>query len=273
MSLLAENTKRWRKAKFDPARVNTARAVARKLVAPGAKSRYMGIASRIEKLGHYIPWWVIGLIHDRECRKTRSGDLSWTCNIGQGSPFNVKSRVKPYNGPFNSFEEAAVAALVYENPKAALNKDWSAGGTLTILERYNGLGYAKKGRPSPYIWAGSDQYKKGKYVADGVYDPNAVDAQLGNAIVLSEMMKLDPSIVLDGDVPKQDKTPRKKEVTVGGSIVVAAGTAGKTAADAGMDWWVIGTIIVVGVLLAGFAVNKIMKKKKSEVVNSELDYR
>lgn len=29
---------------------------------------------------------------------------------------------------------------------------------LAKLEQYNGLGYAARGRPSPYIWSGTDQY-------------------------------------------------------------------------------------------------------------------
>jgi lysozyme family protein len=65
-----------------------------------------------------------------------------------------------------------VDALVNCSPYAARLTDWSIGGMLTNLERYNGLGYANKWRrPSPYIWSGTDQYIAGKYVADGVYDP------------------------------------------------------------------------------------------------------
>lgn len=273
MSLLAENTKRWRKAKFDPSKQAAARSVARKLVAAEAKARYEGIADRIAKMGHNIPWWVIAVIHDRECLKQRDGSLSWSCNIAQGSPFSVRSKIIPRNGPFRSFEDAAVDALVVQAPRAALNTDWSAGGVMTILERYNGLGYAKKGRPSPYIWSGTDQYVKGKYVRDGVYDPNVVDAQLGVAIVLSEMQKLDHTIVFDGDAPKQTKVSRKKEVTTAGGIMLAAGTGARTAADAGNHWAIIAAILVVGVVLAGIAIWKISKKKKSEVENNERDYR
>jgi hypothetical protein len=78
------------------------------------------------------------------------------------------------------------------------NKDWSIGGTLTMLEQYNGLGYASRGRPSPYIWSGTDQYVSGKYVRDGVYDPSAVDQQLGCAGLLMAMMALDPTITFTG---------------------------------------------------------------------------
>jgi len=68
------------------------------------------------------------------------------------------------------------------------------GGALTLLEEYNGLGYAARGRPSPYIWASTNQYVKGKYIADGNYDPNAVDRQLGCAALLVRMMQIDPAI-------------------------------------------------------------------------------
>ena len=83
-------------------------------------------------------------------------------------------------------------------PYAARNKDWSIGGALTELEQYNGLGYASRGVPSPYLWAGTNQYKSGKYVRDGVYDPHAVDSQPGCAGLLLAMMELDQLSVLRG---------------------------------------------------------------------------
>ncbi len=70
-----------------------------------------------------------------------------------------------------------------------------------MLEQYNGLGYANRGIPSPYIWSGTDQYKSGKYVRDGVFDPNAVDTQLGCAGLLLAMMSLDASIAIGRPVP------------------------------------------------------------------------
>lgn len=71
--------------------------------------------------------------------------------------------------PFTSWEECAINALVHCAPCAARNIDWSIGGTLTKLEEYNGLGYAARRTPSPYIWSSTDQYKSGKYVRDGVF--------------------------------------------------------------------------------------------------------
>ncbi len=77
----------------------------------------------------------------------------------------------------------------------------ASAATLTELEEYNGLGYASRGVPSPYVWSGTDQYKSGKYVRDGVYDPTAVDSQPGCAGLLLAMMALDRTISFDGKMP------------------------------------------------------------------------
>ena len=165
-------------------RPGTFNAVARHLIDRSAKARYQPVAA---KAG--VPWAVIAVIHERECSQ------DWTGSLAQGDPWNRASvHVPAGRGPFRSWEEAAIDALVNCSPFAARNKDWSIGGTLTLLERYNGLGYASRGRPSPYIWSGTDQYISGKYIRDGVYDPNAVDSQLGCVGLLMAMMALDPTI-------------------------------------------------------------------------------
>jgi len=177
-TLKAANEKRWINAKV----VRNFAPTARRLVA--AKSRYQVVAARTG-----VPWWVIAVIHQRESSQ------SWSRSLAQGDPWNrISVHVPAGRGPFASWEEAAMDALVNCAPRAARNKDWSVGGTLTKLEEYNGLGYAARGRPSPYIWAGTNQYHSGKYVRDGVYDPATVDSQPGCAGLLLAMMALDPSI-------------------------------------------------------------------------------
>jgi hypothetical protein len=104
-------------------------------------------------------------------------------------------------GPFKSWDEAATDALVDCAPYLARNKDWSIGGALTKLEQYNGLGYAARGAPSPYVWSGTDQYKSGKYVRDGVYDSGTVDSQPGRASLLLAIMALDRTVSFDGKMP------------------------------------------------------------------------
>lgn len=179
-ALTVANAMRWANAKLS----RSFTSVARRLIAPGAKARYRTVSIRTG-----VPWAVIAVIHERECSQ------NWTGSLAQGDPWNrVSVHVPAGRGPFRSWEEAAIDALVSCPPYAARNKDWSIGRTLTVLEQYNGLGYAARGRPSPYIWSGTDQYRSGKYVRDGIYDPSVVDSQPGCAGLLMAMMALDPTI-------------------------------------------------------------------------------
>lgn len=183
-ALTAANAKRWDNAKLS----RNFTSVARRLIAPGTKARYRAVSTRTG-----VPWAVIAVIHERECPQ------NWTGSLAQGDPWNkVSIHVPAGRGPFRSWEEAAIDALVGCPPYAARNTDWSIGRTLTMLEQYNGLGYAVRGRPSPYIWSGTDQYRSGKYVRDGIYDPNVVDSQPGCAGLLMAMMVLDPTITFTG---------------------------------------------------------------------------
>jgi len=181
-ALAAANVKRWENARLTRKFCGVARALV------NGKARYKAVAT---KTG--VPWPVIAVIHERECSQ------DWMGSLAQGDPWDrVSVHVPTGRGPFISWEEAAVDALVHCAPYAARNKDWSIGGTLTLLEQYNGLGYAARGKPSPYIWSGTDQYQSGKFVRDGVYDPDAVDQQLGCAGLLLAMIALDASIKFSG---------------------------------------------------------------------------
>lgn len=182
VALKAANASRWAKAR--PTRDFS--AVARRLCDINAKSRYVTVSA---KTG--VPWFFIAVVHEREASQ------NFMRSLAQGDPWDrVSVHVPAGRGPFSSWEDAAVDALVNCAPYAASNTDWSIGGLLTMLEKYNGLGYAARGVPSPYIWSGTDQYTSGKYVRDHVYDPNVVDAQLGCAGLLLAMAKLDNSIKL-----------------------------------------------------------------------------
>lgn len=186
------NVRRWNAAKLT--RGPEFLPAAKRLVA--AKSRYQAVEA---KTG--VPWPFIAVTHQRESSQ------NWNKSLAQGDPWSAKSTHVPAGrGPFKSWEEAAIDALVNCGPHAATNKDWSIGGLLTLLERYNGIGYANKDRPSPYLWSGTDQYESGKYVADGVYDPTAVDKQLGCAGLIMAMMSLDSSIKFDGSAITQTTT-------------------------------------------------------------------
>jgi lysozyme family protein len=187
VALKTANAKRWANARL----TSNFSSTAKHLVATDAKARYRSVEA---KTG--VPWAVIAVIHERESSQ------DWTGSLAQGDPWNrVSVHVPAGRGPFKSWEEAAIDALVNCAPRAAYNKDWSIGGALTKLEEYNGLGYASRGRPSPYVWSGTDQYVCGKYIRDGVYDPATVDSQLGCAGLLLAMMALDSTISFDRKMP------------------------------------------------------------------------
>jgi len=203
-SLKSANAERWANASL----TRDFGAVARRLVA--AKPRYQAVAAQTG-----VPWFVIAGIHEREASQR------WDTQLGQGDPINrVSVHVPIGRGPFSTWEDGAYDALVNCAPHAARWKDWSAGGALTLLELYNGVGYAAKGKPSPYVWCGTDQYDRGKYVRDGVYDPGVVDRQLGCAGLIMTMMKLDPTITFIGltILPPKTTPVAKKTPTAGPSI-------------------------------------------------------
>ncbi|HEY1982485.1 MAG TPA: hypothetical protein VGH13_20605 [Xanthobacteraceae bacterium] len=181
------NAARWAAMHTEPALGISLDAVAERLIGAAAKTRYETVAATTN-----VPWFVIAVIHEREASQ------SWAANLAQGDPWNAVSvHVPKGQGPFHSWEEAAINALERCAPYAAHWTDWSIGGALTLLEEYNGLGYAQRGVPSPYLWAGTDQYKSGKYIADGHYDPHAIDHQLGCAALLAHMAVADKSIKLE----------------------------------------------------------------------------
>lgn len=178
VDLKAANAARWAKASL----TRNFAPIAAKLFA--AKSRYRAVEA---KTG--VPWFVIAVIHQRESSQ------SWAGSLAQGDPWNrVSTHVPAGRGPFVSWEAAAIDALVNCAPHASRNRDWTIGGTLALLEGYNGLGYAKRGVPSPYLWAGTNQYRSGKYVADGKYNANYVDTQPGCAGLILALMALDSGI-------------------------------------------------------------------------------
>lgn len=180
---MTTNAQRWGNALFT--RSSQINAQADKIIAN--RSRYELVSKATG-----VPWDVIGVIHYRESANDFRGVLhNGQKIIGTGKKTTL---VPKGRGPFATWEAAAVDALANCHPHLAKNKDWSLGRTLDLLERYNGLGYRNKGLPSPYLWAGTDQYAKGKYVADGRYDANHVDQQLGVAALLMKLReKVPPS--------------------------------------------------------------------------------
>lgn len=127
-----------------------------------------------------VPWDVIAACHYRESSLSFKGVLhNGEYIIGTGK----KTKLVPAGrGPFSTWEEAAIDAIMIE--KGKLPALWNTAGKLDFCEKYNGLGYRNKGIPSPYVYAGTNKYVSGMYVADGKFSATAVDKRLGCAAII-----------------------------------------------------------------------------------------
>ena len=203
IALEAVNGHRWSVMRMKANRLGDFHSTAVRLCAPDAKARYQGVTDQLIVGGHQpVPWWFIAIVSEREY----GGPPHWDKQLGQGDPLNHISIHDPRGrGPFlihdddvtpghDAWTRGCLDALIDCAPFAAKWTLWTAGGTLTLFEEYNGLGYAAMGVPSAYVWSGTDQYTSGKYIADHVYRASAVDVQEGCAPILAMMMALDSSI-------------------------------------------------------------------------------
>jgi lysozyme family protein len=146
-----------------------------------AKPRYESLGTKLN-----VPWYFIGIVHCME------GSLSFNKHLHNGDPLNArtvqvpKGRPKQGNPPY-AWEVSAEDALTFD--KVNQWTDWTLPGMLYRLEGYNGYGYRRLQSPinSPYLWSMSNQYTKGKFVADGNYSPTAVSKQTGAAVLLRRM--------------------------------------------------------------------------------------
>ena len=144
------------------------------------KERYQGVERDTG-----VPWMMIAAIHQRE------SDCDFDTYLGNGEPLDeVTTLVPAGRGPFDSWEEGAIDALTYDGLTEV--SDWRLEKMLFYCEKYNGTGYHNKGIPSPYLWSLTTIQEPGKYVADGVWDPNYWDTQPGCCGVLYAIHRLDP---------------------------------------------------------------------------------
>lgn len=131
-----------------------------------------------------VPWQMIAVIHVREAGEQDVG--RWLCALHNGEKIIGTGRttrlVPAGRGPFNDWVSAAVDALNMQGFNRIV--EWSVARVLWALEPFNGYGYRNKGLRSPYLWASTNHQQKGKYVADGVFDANVMDSQIGCAALL-----------------------------------------------------------------------------------------
>ncbi|HCF24078.1 MULTISPECIES: hypothetical protein [unclassified Novosphingobium] len=139
---------------------------------------------RYERLGKRfaIPWAFIAAIHGLEA------SFNFRAHLHNGDfPLSQRTRQVPAGRPSvwlppSDWESSAADALRLLG--FAGQSDWSVPRMLHRLEAYNGFGYRRAGRASPYLWSFSSLYSRGKFVADGKFDPNARSKQCGGAVML-----------------------------------------------------------------------------------------
>jgi lysozyme family protein len=129
-----------------------------------------------------VPWYFIAATHGLEA------SFNFRAHFHNGDfPLTRRTRQVPAGRPLvwlppSSWEDSTVDALKLMGFAGA--DDWSLPRTLYRLEAYNGFGYRRIGRATPYLWSFSNLYERGKYVADGTFNANARSQQCGAALML-----------------------------------------------------------------------------------------
>lgn len=144
------------------------------------KARYEKVVEKSK-----IPWQVVAAIHNME------SDMLFTRHLHNGDPLTARTTHVPAGRPLGgnppfTWEESAADALHLRGMDSVT--DWSIPHMLLVIEGYNGFGYSRRNLPSPYLWSGSNIYTKGKYVADGKFDPDAISKQIGAALIIKELI-------------------------------------------------------------------------------------
>ncbi len=234
---------------IDPSKFPIVDRIARKLIA--GKPRYRSVA---EQTG--VPWVAIALIHQME----GSGD--WRLSLAQGDPWNkVSTHVPKGRGPFDSWEAAAIDALSIDGIDRV--KQWGVERLCYELEKYNGFGSRRKGIHTPYLWSYSNHYSRGKYVADHVWDGNAVSSQVGAMPLLACMLAHDrsidiaaaahkPPVVAPAPAPTSPPPtkPMVRSKTFWATVMAALTEASTHVFEALKDWRLVAALIVL--LLLGY---------------------
>lgn len=149
------------------------------------KQRYVSVTA---KLNIKCPWYALGIVHYME------GGCNFSKHIHNGDSLTARTWQVPAGRPlaapkFGSsytWEESAEDWFKLKNWHKW--QDWGVADILYRLEANNGMGYRKRSEATPYLWSFTNHYEKGKFVADGKYDEDAVSKQVGAAILLKELM-------------------------------------------------------------------------------------
>lgn len=143
---------------------------------------YAAVAIRAQ-----IPAVLVAALHWRESTGNFHAYLHQGDKLGKPA-INVPKNIPVFPDTRQGWLDAAVHALqMKEALRVRLGITASTidlNALCAFSEHYNGLGYRNHVMPSPYVLSGTTGYEKGKYVADGKLDRNAVDKQLGTLLMM-----------------------------------------------------------------------------------------
>lgn len=152
-----------------------------------------------------VPWPVVAVLHNME------SSLKFTGHLHNGDPLTARTiqvpKGRPRTGepPF-TWEVSAADALAFDHLDR--DTDWTVAGTMFVLEAFNGFGYRRLHPEvlSPYLWAASEHYTRGKFIADGEFSAAVVSKQTGAAVLLRRLAER-AIIAFDDQPPPVPDTP------------------------------------------------------------------
>lgn len=113
---------------------------------------------------------------------------------------HLQTHMVPHGrGPFPTWVAGAIDALDYDHVSGI--EHWTWARALFEAELWNGFGYRMHGKHSPYLWAGTNIYTGGLFGSDNVYSPGAWDERLGVVPIMMALIRLDPTLQLEGGWP------------------------------------------------------------------------
>lgn len=141
--------------------------------------------SQYDQIAHAVncDWQLVAAIHYREASLRPNVYLHNGQTLGQTTTIVPKGIFFPSG----AFVEASIDAI-----KVRAKNVKGLAACCAMSEKHNGLGYRKHGVYSPYVWASTNIYTSGMYIADGKFDSTKSDSRLGTAAIylcLAELTK------------------------------------------------------------------------------------
>lgn len=155
---------------------------ASKISDPARRKQYEQVAEET-----CVPWYFVGVLHGMEASFDTTSHLHNGDSLKKKTWQVPKGRPDPWLPP-SDWVSSAVDAMKYDklNEKA----DWDLASMLYRMEAYNGWrSRLLHNINTPYLWSFSNHYTKGKFVADNVWDGNAVSKQCGGAVMLKLLIE------------------------------------------------------------------------------------